>query len=266
MRIAVLSDVHANLEALEAVLDAVREAGAEQVVCLGDVVGYGPDPAACVAMVRREASAWVQGNHDLAVLPEHRELRRLFRRDAALALELTEHRLDEEALAVLRTLPLRVSGAWGWAAHGSLVDPMEYVFTASAAGVELDRADGLGGGFVGEPPSSSAPTRVVWVGHTHLPMVVHGGSVSASGDHRRRMPRVVSVSYGEPLELTPGGWLINPGSVGQPRDADPRARWALLDTRSRQVILRATEYNYRVTQHKAIAAGLPPTLAQTLGP
>lgn len=260
MKVAVLSDVHGNAEALHAVLAAARAAEAGALLCLGDVVGYGPDPDECVTIVERETVAWVLGNHDLAALPEGRGLWELFRPDARAAIEWTQGRLSDKAFAVLRDLPVRAAGPWGWAAHGSPDDPTTYVIDPADAAVALERVAAL------EVPADSPPgLTLLWLGHTHLPALLHGpGSTDGVGDGSAE-PRVVPWEYGSPVVLSPGRWLVNPGSVGQPRDSDPRARWALLDTEEAQVSFMSVEYDYRLTQRKMIEAGLPMGLVLFLG-
>jgi predicted phosphodiesterase len=259
MRIAVISDIHGNLEALDAVLAAARGAGAQRVLCLGDVVGYGPDPHRCVRLVRDEAAGWALGNHDLAVLPESVGLRGWFRADARIALDWTQGHLDETDLSYLRGLPVNVAGPWGLACHGSVNDPLTYVLTSAQAHAALLAADRRGSLLSGVGDCIC----LLWVGHTHVPMVVH---VPPQGAHPEGEPRVPRWDYGTPLALSAGRWLVNPGSVGQPRDVDPRARWALFDSDLLQVTLHAVDYAYRVTQEKMMAVPLPLGLVMTLGP
>jgi len=250
LKIAVISDVHGNLEALQAVLGEIGRAEAAQVLCLGDVVGYGPDPAACVRLMTETGAVWLRGNHDLAVLPEQRLLRARFRGNARVALDWSEGRLDEEARALVRSLPTAVVGPWGVAAHGTVGDCMQYVFGPVEAGQAMDEAVSL-------QPAPVQGVQILWLGHSHLPVAYEDATPA---------PREVGWDYGRPLALTPGRWLINPGSVGQPRDGDPRARWALLDLENLTVTLQATQYDYESTQAKMLRAGLPASLIGLLGP
>lgn len=258
MRVAVLSDIHGNLEALEAVLGEVAREGADAIVCLGDVVGYGPDPISCVEWAAREATVWVQGNHDRAALPEERPLRARFRPDARLALDWTERVLDGASLAALRLLPVIARGPWGLTAHATPADVMTYVHTVADAEVALFHAS-----VQGFPEAASLPgVHLLWVGHTHLPFLVHRTSrPDGSGSVRG-----VGFSYDTSVMLDTGCWLVNPGSVGQPRDGDTRARWALLDTGTGSVVLRGTAYDYAATQAKMAKAGLPASIVELLGP
>lgn len=257
MRIAVLSDIHGNLEALEAVVAEVEQQAADLVLCLGDVVGYGPDPAACISWAVKQAAAWVQGNHDLAALPEERELRAQFRADARVALDWTESVLDEVSFAELRRLPDTISGPWGLAAHADIGDPLNYVHSVEDAAFALVRAVLYGFPMLAEFPD----VDLLWLGHTHLPFAVR----AEERDEERLSIREVSFAYGEPVSLAPGRWHLNPGSVGQPRDGDPRARWALLDTDARAVVFQATHYDVPRTQAKMRAVGLPSSLIDLLG-
>jgi predicted phosphodiesterase len=258
MRVAVLSDVHGNLEALEAVGRALGDSAVDEVACLGDVVGYGPDPAACVAWVAKEAAVWVQGNHDRAALPEERGLRGLFRGDARLALDWTEGVLDPPSRTALRGLPPFVRSPWGLLAHANPDDLMAYVTNLHEAEGALLRA-----AVLGFPQTSTLPgVDLLWVGHTHLPLLVHRLPEPAGSG----VVALVAFEPGRPVALEAGRWLVNPGSVGQPRDGDSRARWAVLDTGTGSVELRATAYDYRLTQRKMEEAGLPGSLVALLGP
>ena len=258
MRVAVLSDIHGNLEALEAVLRAVDRDSVDAIACLGDVVGYGPDPVACVTWADREAAAWVQGNHDRAALPEERELRSWFRPDARVALDWTESVLDRLTATALRRLPLTARTSWGMMAHANPDDLMAYVSSVHDAEAALVRAD-----LLGLPESAMLPgIGVLWVGHTHLPMLVRRTrEPDGSGD-----VRALRFEPERAETLVDGQWLINPGSVGQPRDSDSRARWAVLDSGVGTVELRATAYDHRLTQSRMEEAGLPRSLIELLGP
>ncbi len=256
MRIAVLSDIHANLEALDAVVAEIGRQAPDLVLCLGDVVGYGPDPKACIAWAAKEAAAWVQGNHDMAALPEQRAFRARLRTDARLVLDWTETVLDDVGFAALRRLPGTVSGPWGLAAHADVGSVLNYVRSAEDAEFALLRAAMHGFPTLAE----LADVDLLWLGHTHAPLAVH-----AERDGKCVSLEEVSFAYGEAVALAPGQWLLNPGSVGQPRDGDPRARWAMLDADARSVVFHATPYDYPRTQAKMRAVGLPPGLIDMLG-
>lgn len=256
MRIAVLSDIHGNLEALEAVVAEVDRQAPDLLLCLGDVVGYGPDPAACISWAVKEAAAWVQGNHDLAALPEQREVRAQFRSDAGIALDWTEGVLDDVGFAALRCLPGTASGPWSLAAHADIGDPLNYVRSVEDVAFALARA--LLHGF---PALAELPdVDLLWLGHTHVPFAVR----AVERDEERLSIREVSFEYGKAVSLAPGRWHLNPGSVGQPRDGDTRARWAMLDTDARVVVFQATPYDFRRTQAKMREVGLPSGLIDML--
>jgi predicted phosphodiesterase len=247
MLVAFVSDIHGNLEAFEAVLGDVSAKGAERLVCLGDVVGYGPDPVACVSLVQGRADLWLRGNHDRGALPEERAYRKMFRGEAREALDWTEAALDEASLRSLRSLAPSASEEWGLAAHGTLSDPMRYTNQPWEARDALVEAANW-------RPRPGLP--LLWVGHTHLPLITGLSGAWAAE---------VQWSYGERVHLAGGWWLLNPGSVGQPRDGDPRARWALLDTTSLSVAMQAVSYDHERTQDKMRQAGLPAGLVELLG-
>ena len=205
MRTALLSDVHGNRHAFEAVLAATAEQGVDAIWCLGDLVGYGADPNACVALARERCSIVLAGNHDLAVTGDL-SLEE-FSRGAALAAHWTQSVIDDEHLEFLRSLSPRGEAEGVGLYHASPRDPIwEYVLSSMLADLCL----------------TAQPERISAVGHSHVALSFsRDQEAEASGTPRE---------IGEIADLTSGEWLINPGSVGQPRDGDPRAAWLLLDT------------------------------------
>jgi predicted phosphodiesterase len=238
VRVAVISDVHANLSALEAVLAAVDADEPDELWCLGDLVGYGPRPNECCALVRDRAAVCLGGNHDLAVrgsidLGE-------FSGDAAAAAGWTRDVLDDRARAYLATL--EPSGTRHDVAlfHGSARDPVwEYILSDEAAAATLL--------LVEEP--------LVLVGHSHAALQVALRDTLLTGG---------LAGDGTSLDLAEGRRLLNPGSVGQPRDGDPRAAYLVLDLEQRRADFRRVEYDIARTQEEMSAAGLPELLALRL--
>lgn len=239
MRVAVVSDVHGNRQALEAVLDAVEAAVADELWCLGDLVGYGADPNACVELIRRFATVSLAGNHDLAVrgeLPLDQ-----FSRGAELAARWTQATISPDNLDYLRTLePQRLDEAVGLY-HASPRDPVwEYVLSPLQAELCFDVLQ----------------HRVACIGHSHVALSYSRSlGVPASGEKR---------PAGSELDVAEGQWLLNPGSVGQPRDADPRAAWLLLDTDAWTAAWHRTEYDVAQAAAAIRAARLPDSLAERL--
>jgi diadenosine tetraphosphatase ApaH/serine/threonine PP2A family protein phosphatase len=239
MKVAIVSDIHGNRHAFEAVLDDVRNTGARELWCLGDVVGYGADPDDCCALARRHAAVCLAGNHDLAVtgeLPLDE-----FSRGAALAARWTQEVIADEHLEWLRSL--RPQGAEDGVGlyHASPRDPVwEYVLSALLAELCLD----------------AAPERVCLVGHSHVALSFQRPEGEpATGTARRG---------GEAADLGAGEWLLNPGSVGQPRDGDARAAWLLLDTAGWRAQWRRIEYDVAGAAAAIRAARLPDSLAERL--
>jgi diadenosine tetraphosphatase ApaH/serine/threonine PP2A family protein phosphatase len=239
VRVGVISDIHGNLVALDAVLGAIDDAGCAELWCLGDLVGYGARPNECCAGVRRRATTCLAGNHDLAVratLPLTD-----FSGDARTAAEWTQTVLDDEARAYLDSL--ETSGARHGIElfHGSARDPIwEYVLTDEAALVTL----------------VLTTAQVVLVGHSHVALQV---SVDASLELAGG-----PAPDGTTVELGSRRWLFNPGSVGQPRDGDPRAAWLELDLDAKTARFHRVEYDVARTQAEIRAAGLPDVLAERL--
>ena len=231
MRYGIVSDVHANLPALEATLAELGAAGVDRIVCAGDLVGYGPSPNECVARLRADAVPAVAGNHDLIAIGRLG----LERTDdlARRTLEWTRANLSEETRAVLEALPPRWSDADLLVAHGSADDPETYVRTEEQAAVALRALE------PGDPP-------VLVLGHTHVPQ--------AHGDRRGRLLHARAGT----IEMAPGErLLVNPGSVGQARERRPLARFAVADTGAGTVTFRAIRYDAARTSRMLSEAGLP---------
>jgi predicted phosphodiesterase len=239
MRVAIVSDVHGNRHAFEAVLDAVEAAGAEELWCLGDLVGYGAEHDACVELARRHAAVCLAGNHDLAVLGDIPFGQ--FTRGAELAARWTQETIDPVSLAYLaRLAPEKLDEAVGLY-HASPRDPVwEYVLSPLQAELCID----------------ALQHRIACIGHSHVALSYSREvGVPASGG---------TCPEGTELDLAEGAWLLNPGSVGQPRDGDPRAAWLMLDTRAWVASFHRTEYDVVGAAAAIRAARLPDSLAERL--
>jgi predicted phosphodiesterase len=238
MRVAVVSDIHGNLHALEAVLAALETERPDELWCLGDLVGYGARPNECCSAIEARASIGLAGNHDLAVrgtidLAE-------FSGDAGTAAAWTRTVLSDEARAYLDRLEPQGKRADVALFHASARDPVwEYVLSDEAALATLELTE--------EP--------VVLVGHSHVALhIAYDGYILEGG----------LSPEGTELDLSGGRWLLNPGSVGQPRDSDQRAAYLLLDLDALTASFRRAEYDVERTQQEILAAGLPELLAARL--
>ncbi len=237
MRVAVLSDVHANLHALESVLAQVDAGRFDAVWCLGDLVGYGPKPNECVALLQERAAICLAGNHDLVVLGKIPI--ETFGGEAGAAARWTQTVLDEPARVFLDTLQPQAVAPGVELVHGSPRDPVwEYVLTdaAAASAFELTEA------------------QLVLVGHSHIALEISNGA-----DLRGEQ-----APAGTQLELGLLRRLLNPGSVGQPRDGDPRAAWLEIDFAAARATFRRTDYSVEQTQRESRELGLPEALAARL--
>ena len=234
MRLALLSDIHANLAALESALAAAVALGADGVACPGDLVGYGPQPAECVRRMARTGAPVVAGNHDLIAIGRLGTERCIPL--AQRSLEWTREVLPDDARAYLEALPEIAFPQPGLLmAHGTPGDPQEYVHTPHQARAVLARV------AVSHPEA-----RLVVLGHTHRWMAV--------GQARGAL----EVRAGEPIAVDPSErMLLNPGSVGQARERTALARFAILDTEARQVTFHAVDYDVGATRAALRAAGLP---------
>jgi diadenosine tetraphosphatase ApaH/serine/threonine PP2A family protein phosphatase len=242
VRYLLASDLHGNQDALEAVLRHARGLY-DHVVCCGDLVGYGPDPNAVLEWARNSLVAVIRGNHD-RVCCGLDDLEN-FNPIAQTASLWTMAELKPENLAWLRGLPRGPVTIDGFAiAHGSPLDEDEYVFTLDDAGNLFDYME----------------SSVTFIGHTH----VQGGFAWAQG-RRRLIARPRSFESEVGFHADPDGiYLVNPGSTGQPRDADPRAAYAVFDSESRLVTLHRVSYDFAAVQRKIERAGLPPELGYRL--
>jgi diadenosine tetraphosphatase ApaH/serine/threonine PP2A family protein phosphatase len=236
MRFAVVSDIHGNLEALQAVM-ARLEIG-DQLLCLGDTVGYGPQPNECVALIRERATAAVLGNHDVGAIDNHGLA--YFNPAARRAIEWTQTVLSAENAAWLDSLSYEVRTPEFLLVHGAPVDYFTYVLDMATARAAFAATD--------------AP--LIFVGHTHV------------ADYYTLGPGGLQhqfVQHGGRLDLEEGvRYLVNVGSVGQPRDLNPESSFAFFDSAARRVEWVRVPYDFASTQAKIEAAGLPPALARRL--
>lgn len=239
MKIPLLSDIHANLAAFDAVLLDASSAGVDTPPwVLGDSVGYGPDPNEVVARLRELSATAIAGNHDLAAtgqigIEEFNPL-------AATAVRWTAGVLDESSRAYLSSLPSRLETGHFTLVHGSPRDPAwEYLTSARAFAENLQHFT----------------TQACLFGHTHVPVVVAADRKGLS---------IVSFEPEQPFELGGDRLFLNPGSVGQPRDGDPRASYAVLDIDERTIEYRRVAYKVGVTQERMRRAGLPKALVNRL--
>ena len=239
MRIALLSDVHGNLPAFQAVVADIDSTEVEEVWCLGDLVGYGAEPDACVELARERCDLCLAGNHDLVVTGAIDIAD--FSSSAATAAQWTRDTIGAEALEFLGGLSPQLDGREIGLYHASPRDPVwEYVLSSWQADECMDLMD----------------ERVAAVGHSHVALFFkRTGEGQVEG---------APAEAGLERDLSDGEWLINPGGVGQPRDGDPRAAYALYDTDSNLLRHVRVTYDVEAAQGKILAAGLPPFLASRL--
>ncbi|MBK5219890.1 MAG: metallophosphoesterase family protein [Thermoleophilia bacterium] len=242
MRAAVLSDVHSNLPALEAVLAGVEEAAPDELWCLGDVVGYGADPDACTALIRERCEVCLVGNHDLAVLGALDIS--AFSETAKAAVEWTREQASAATLEYLGGLQPAMVHADIALYHASPRDPIwEYVLSIEQAEAGFDAQE----------------QRIGLIGHSHVSLFFNRPEGA-----RRGYSHGAQAGDGAVVDLANGAWLLNPGSVGQPRDGDPRAAWLELDTEALTASYHRVSYDIEAAAASIRAAGLPEPLAERL--
>ena len=233
---AILGDVHGNWEALSVVLRDAEELGVDSYVCVGDVVGYNVDPARCLNKIREIGCTVVRGNHDHYC--SHEECLEDFHPLAARVVDWTRNQLDDDGIEFLRNMRLSTKVDGFTIVHSTLDMPEKwgYVFDCLEADANFNYQS----------------TSVCFHGHTHVPVAyVKRGMTDR-------------IEYGKIRIVLGQKYFINVGSVGQPRDGNPRAAYAFYDAEKREVELRRLEYDIRATQEKIREAGLPERLARRL--
>ncbi|MFK7851760.1 MAG: metallophosphoesterase [Akkermansiaceae bacterium] len=236
MRTAIFGDIHANLEALETVLADSKEQGVTDYVCLGDVVGYNADPVACLNQIREMGCPTVKGNHDQDASEDH-SLDSM-NPVAASALQWTREQLDEDQRHWLKRLRMVRQVSDYTIVHSTLDQPLHWNYVTN----RFDAMSNFSYQF----------TQVCFHGHTHVPRVY-----VKSDKVREVSPDTINVEQNSK-------YFINAGSVGQPRDGDPRACYVIYDHEAKLIVFRRLEYDIRETQRKIREAGLPEMLAERL--
>ncbi len=241
MRYGILSDIHGNLEALDAVLEALTEEGIDRYLCLGDIVGYGANPNECLDRVIALTTEVIAGNHDHAAIGKLDITS--FNHFAAEAALWTMRQLTPAARRYLGELPYTRRIDDLFAVHASPANPEEWIYLTSPGGVD-EGFGALPGGIT-----------ICVIGHTHTPGIFE---LDPAEDRCRQIPAQVH-------RLAPGcRYIVNVGSVGQPRDEDPRAAYCVYDTGEVRVEIKRVSYDMDTAQRKIRAAGLPDMLAERL--
>lgn len=242
MRIVILSDIHANREALDAVLDVARSFGADETVLLGDIVGYGPDPEYVVERAARmveDGALCILGNHDEAVVHNRRDMSE----NALEAVRWTRPRLSDAHIAFLRDLPLSATSGDRLYVHASADEPAKWRYV-----VDVDAA---------ERCLAASEAATIVCGHTHVPALYY------------LLPGRRPVHF-KPIDAVPAPLsplrrhLLVCGAVGQPRDGNPAACFGLIDTDQRSAVMHRVPYDFEATGRKIVKAGLPPWLGARL--
>jgi len=240
MRYGVFSDVHSNLEAMTAVLAALQHDAVDEYIFLGDIVGYGADPVACLALLKKLMSEktcyCLAGNHDHAVCGLSDAVG--FNAYAREAVRWTNEQLSDSDLKLLREMPLTAAQDNWVAVHGSLHDPEQWHYI-------VDQNNAL-------PHLERQMVQVSFVGHSHHPWII-----------AKKEKIEWSVKTEENLE-DGVKYIVNDGSAGQPRDGDPRASYVLYDSSAKRVEIKRVSYDVERAQKKILDAGLPPILAKRL--
>ena len=253
MTYGLISDIHANLEALEAVLKALGRV--DGFLCMGDIVGYGADPGPCLETIRRlPRLICVAGNHDLAAIGSY-DLG-WFNEFARAAVEWTAKQLTPDNRSYLASLPLTAHADGALIVHGSLPNEMDYITTPDEARLCFD----------------AMPGDLAFIGHTHIteyyrtrPSGPRGGPSGSQRGRGSRFPEQVSLWSGGTVDLKEGvRYIANQGAVGQPRDGNPAASFGVWRVEDRAIEIRRVSYDIEAAQDKMVKAGLPSYLAERL--
>ena len=238
MKHALISDIHGNLEALTAVLRHIDDQGVDLIHCLGDVVGYGSDPSACLELVNRHCDTKLMGNHEFTALGL--QSAEMFTDAAREAVEWTRQQLSDRELTILADFALDRVLDDMYMVHASAYEPdhWHYIFTAQEAALAFE----------------CLKQKICFCGHSHIPAIIREGP---NGPPR-------SCAGHDFLPDRENRYLVNVGSVGQPRDNDPRACYMIFDDSEYEVFLNRVEYDISSTQRKMTEARLPETLISRL--
>jgi diadenosine tetraphosphatase ApaH/serine/threonine PP2A family protein phosphatase len=238
MQYGLISDIHGNLEALQAVYKEIDKIGVDEILCLGDIIGYGPDPEKCVELVRERVNIILAGNHDYA--PIGLVDVTYFNTYAKRAVEWTASQITEETRKFLEERPLIHQFQNFTIVHSTPADPdaWEYILSIDDAIENFPHFD----------------SRCCFIGHSHVPVII-----SKAPDEHIKVKRVEKMTLEEGFK-----YIINIGSVGQPRDLDPRAAFAVFDDETYSYTLHRVKYDIGKVQRKILERGLPPFLAERL--
>lgn len=242
MRIGILGDIHSNFDALQAVVGELKNANIDQWVQVGDIVGYGAEPQKCLQAVRELNCTVCIGNHDAAVIGQLPT--EYFNPYARQAVEWTASQLNNDEIDFLRQLPLVVEREHYTVVHGTMHFPEQFGYVMSV----VEARDSL----------RKQNTHICFVGHSHVPAIYMQGSQESEEVRVAFSPEVTALTS-ECYKV-----LMNVGSVGQPRDEDPRAAYAIFDTDTGEASIRRVAYDIASAQRKILAAGLPEVLANRL--
>ena len=240
MKYAIISDIHSNLEAFKAVINDARKEGVDRYLFAGDIVGYGADPSECIKELKKLGCAGVAGNHDWGTLG----LTSLenFNPYAKQAVEWTKEKLSAKDKEFLQSLPLTKKTDGITLVHSTLQNPEKWEYIRST--------------FQAHKNIELQETRIVFVGHSHVPI---------SFIEPSKIPGPIRFSKDEEIQIEDkSNYFINVGSVGQPRDGNPKSCYAVYDKDNQTVRLKRVEYDIKTTQEKIIEAGLPKRLADRL--
>jgi predicted phosphodiesterase len=243
LRYAIISDIHSNLEALQAVLKTIEQEKIDKIVCLGDIVGYGPYPNECIELVQQNCEIILTGNHDFACI-ESSELF-YFNEYAAKAIEWTVTVLSKENLEYLATLSLVDKIENFYLVHSSPFEPQSWDYILSLSEAKFNFSN------------FNDNAKICFIGHSHHPIMFIEYLENNKPDYTFKLVNQIQLEENN-------RYIINVGSVGQPRDSNPDAAFGIVDTTTQEYELKRVKYDVNKTFQKMVSVGLPQFLADRL--
>jgi predicted phosphodiesterase len=242
LKIGIISDIHSNIQALSSVFKDMENTGCDDVICLGDIVGYGANPAECIELLIEKSVRSVMGNHDAGVC--QRISWELFNAFAKKAIDWTRERINKEHTEYLFNLPFNIEVGNSLFIHGALTSPFDYIKTSKTAFENLDI-------LKEKYPDKS----ILFFGHSHVPFYCDGGKCVIGEEKRYRLD----------WKNEGNKYLINPGSVGQPRGGiTEKACYCIVDNEKQEILFRRISYDIKAAAKAIIDNGLPEILAERL--
>jgi len=243
MRIAIISDIHGNIEALSAVMEDIHRKSVDKIVCLGDIVGYGTNPNECVETIMSNCDFCVKGNHDAAIFDQ--QIAKEFNEHAFFAINWTRNTLTQKSKNLMDSLPMLKENDEFTAVHATPYRPQFWYYITSLEAALLN--------------FNYFKTKFCFVGHTHIPGII----ALKPNEPDISVPSLKSFNYGDEFPIGTK-FLVNVGSVGQPRDKNPKSSYVIMDTDTEEISFKRVSYDIAKYQNKMRGIGMPIFLVERI--